>query len=426
MLNHALFLTFIITLFGASASAQSSLKSTLPIEAHASLANASQMNLSPDGNKVAFVQNGKGTLFLVVFDLTTGKKRFITKTDNLSVTLNWFEWVNNDVLLMGISSTVTERSVRYTVSRLRKFDLREDDEPKNVIRIGRNAHNSQFQDNVISMLPDDPEHVLLSIDLDTPNKPGVFKVNVQTGKRKRIERPKKNIDGWIADRQGKVRIMRQVDDTLVTYSLKDFKTNKWQKLFEYEVFSADRVSVLGFDKNPNILYFKAIHNDKDALFKMDVTDPKKTRELVYHDENYDVDGTLVYSEVTNEVVGFSHSGFDDVIKYWDEDLDKLQRSINKAIPDSTNVIMDTDITGKIYILYTAASDHPGAYLLGDRNANSLDYIISKYPLVEGALYNGKNNVKYTARDKTNIEGYITFPADYEKGKAYPAIIYGTR
>lgn len=422
MLKHALFLTLIITLFGASASAQTSLKSTLPIEAHASLANASQMNLSPNGNKVAFVQNGKGTLFLVVFDLTTGKKRFITKTDNLSVTLNWFDWLNNDVLLMGISSTASERGIRYKVSRLLKFDLRTDDEAKNVIRIGRKSHNSQFQDNVISMLSNDPEHVLLSIDLDTPNKPSVYKLNVLTGKRKRLERPKKHIDGWIADRQGKVRIMRQIDDTFVTYSLKDLKTNKWKKLFEYEVFSANKVTLLGFDKNPNILYFKAIHKDKDALFKMDVTDPEQTRELVYHDENYDVDGSLVYSEVTNEVVGFSHSGFDDLIKYWDEDLDKLQRSINKAIPDSTNVIIDTDVTGQVYILYTTSNDHPGAYLLGDRNKSSLEYIISKYPLIEGELYNGKNNVEYIARDKTKIEGYLTFPADYQKGKAYPAII----
>ena len=66
MLKHLLFF-LLISCF--TVQAKQTLKSSLPVEAHASLPNASQMNLSPDGNKIAFVQNAKGTLFLVVFDL---------------------------------------------------------------------------------------------------------------------------------------------------------------------------------------------------------------------------------------------------------------------------------------------------------------------------------------------------------------------
>jgi hypothetical protein len=130
-------------LYAAIVSSQPSLKSSLPIEAHGSLANASKMNLSPDGQKVAFIQNVKGTLVLVIVDLNTGDKRFITKTDNLSVTLNWFDWVNNDVLLMGISSTVSKRGIRYNVSRLRRFDLRTDKETKmsSALVATRTMHN---------------------------------------------------------------------------------------------------------------------------------------------------------------------------------------------------------------------------------------------------------------------------------------------
>ena len=420
MLKHFLFL-LLVSCF--TVQAKQTLKSSLPVEAHASLPNASQMNLSPDGNKIAFVQNGKGTLFLVVFDLKTGEKRYVTKTDNLNATLNWFDWVNNDLLVMGVSSTLVQKGVRYTSSALRRFDLTEKDaEIRNVLRMSRGVHNAQFQDNVISMLPDDPEHILLSIDLDIPNKPSVYKVNVRTGKRNRIERPKKNINSWIADQQGNVRIMRQIDDTTITYSLKDKKSGDWNKLFEYEVFSVDEVTILGFDNDPNILYFKANYQDTSALFKMDLSSEKRERELVYHDKDYDVDGSLVYSEKTQAVVGFSHSQFDDFISYWDEDLANLQKAIGKAIPDSTNIIMDTDKSGDKYILYTAADDHAGAYLYGDRANNTLDYIISRYPQIEGELYNGKNNVKYIARDKTEIEGYITYPADYEQGKSYPAIV----
>ncbi|AOT07897.1 alpha/beta hydrolase family protein [Pseudoalteromonas luteoviolacea] len=395
----------------------------LPVEAYASLPHVSEFNLSPNGSKYAYVINNKGELILAVRDIASGKITAITRTDNLNAKLNWFDWLNNDILLFGISYTKRESLVRYTRTELLSFDLNNISKgAKLVVRPKRGQHNAQFKDHVISMLPDDPEHVLLSIDLKQPNRPGVYKLNVKKRKLKRVVRYKSNINSWVADRQGNVRMSYHRDETRIYYRLLDDKTSKWKTIFDYEVFSKDKVSVLGFDIDPSLLYIKAVHNDKDSIFKVDLKDPKLTRELVFHDPNYDVDGTLVYSPITGAVAGFSHAHVDNSIQYWDSDLQALQRSISQVLPGASNTIIDMDKTGTRYIVYSGSDKDPGSYLLGDTAKNSIQYLAKQYPLIDESSYLGKQLVEYTARDKVKIEGYITLPKGYESGRKYPAIV----
>ena len=64
------------------------------------------------------------------------------------------------------------------------------------------GHVSQFQDSIVSFLPDDPEHVLIELDLDVANLPSVYKINVNTGRKSRITKGKMSVRSWMADRQG--------------------------------------------------------------------------------------------------------------------------------------------------------------------------------------------------------------------------------
>ncbi|ESP90855.1 alpha/beta hydrolase family protein [Pseudoalteromonas luteoviolacea] len=416
-----IFIAIIITTFhfGVLASKQP----ILPIEAHASLPNVSQFNLSPNGSKYAYVVNRGGVLILVIQEATTGKVYPVTKTDNLNAKLNWFDWVNEDILLLGVSYTERQGLIRYTRTELLSYDLTKKKKgTQAVIRPKRGQNNSQFKDNVISMLPDDPDHVLVSIDLKQRNRPGVYKLNVKKRRLKRVMSFKAHVVDWIADQQGNVRISYHQDDTRVFYRLLDSKTNKWKTIFDYEVFSKNKVAVLGFDIDPNTLYIKAIHKDKESIFKVDITDPALSRELVFHDPNYDADGSLVYSPKTGAVAGYSHSNIDNVIHYWDEELRTLQTSISQVLPNATNVITDMDNHGNSYIVYSQSSKDPGSYLLGNRKNNSIYYLAQVYPQINEKTYLGKQQVEYAARDGIKIEAYITLPQGYKSGKNYPAIV----
>ena len=396
-------------------------KDKLPIEAFASLPSYSHLNISPDGKRLAYIQNSKGDLLLSVLDIDANTVKLIVKTDNLKVRINWFDWVNDDLLIIGTRSVFGENN-NYVSTHLLKYDFKKGKGVESVIRARGFENQPQFEDRVLSMLPDDPEHILLLVDLARQNVPNVYKLNVNTGKHKRVQKNIELVSSWGVDRQGRVRTRTKVRDTKVYIEFKSLESGDWNALFEYEAFSTNAVEILGFDSEPNTLFFKAIHKDKKSIFKVDLTDPKLTRELVFHDAKYDVDGRLHYSQKTGKVIGFSHSQIENGIQYWDTEYLQHQAALDQVLTDSLNYIIDTDREENRYIIYSEAKDFPGGYLIGDKKKNSVEYFANRYPLIGSQNYIGKTKVKYLAQDQTEIEAYITFPKNYKKGEKHPAII----
>ncbi|MFY8351363.1 alpha/beta hydrolase family protein [Pseudoalteromonas sp. SSM20] len=416
MLNRLLAILLIFTPFTQA--------NPLPIKSFASLPNVQDVNLSPDGNKIAYLQNFKGTLVLRVLDTSTSKDLPVIKSDNLNIILNWVEWANNDVLLLGVSYTSKQQTLKYTSTRLYKYDLNsKKQKPERLIspKRGRESIDPQFQDNVINFLPEDDDHILVAAAFDTHNCPSVYKVNVNNRKRKRIMRCKEDVKNWITDRQGNVRIGLAIDDTKISYKFFKKDSYKSDELFEYEVFSRDEISVIGFDKNPNIIYITALLDGKKALYKVDISNKERKRELVFADPDYDFDGRLIYSNITGEVIGFTHSNLVNGRVYWDKDRENLQKALNTAFPEDKITVFDFSDDGTKYLAYKRSPKDPGTYYFGDRTANTINIFSESYPEVTEQVIAKKTNVLYTARDGLKIEGYLTLP-NVESQKNLPTII----
>ncbi|TMO67695.1 alpha/beta hydrolase family protein [Pseudoalteromonas aurantia] len=400
--------------------------SQAPIEAYTSLPLVSQVDLSPNGTHLAFVQNYQGTLVLNITNLKTQETLPVLKSDNKEVTLNWYDWANNNTLIVAAGYTQRQRLLKYHSTQLFKFDLNGTKKLENLLPIrNRNVKNAaQFQDNVISMLPNDPKHILVAVDFDTVNRPSVFKVNVDTKRRERILRPRRNISDWIADRQGNVRIGYKLKDTTISYILYDRDKNSLHNkpLYQFDVFSPERVTILGFGQDGDTLYIKANHEGKNALFKTKVSQPQN-RELIFSDPDYDVDGTILYSQITGKVNGFSHSNTERSRIYWDEEYKSLQTALSSALPNAHNVIIDKSQDGDTYVLYSSSNTDSGTYYLGQRKAQSLYLFAPQYPEIQDATYLGKQRHRYKARDGLTIEGYLTLPpGDRSNSVPYPTII----
>lgn len=408
----------------SGACATASQDSPLPIETYGKLPQLSRVNLSPSGESLALIQNNDGNLVLMTIDLATKKRNYILRADNVNVLLNWYAWANDDVLLISAAYPTRTGATKYTSTRLYKFDIKKggDIEPLVKPREHKGEVFSQFQDNVISFLPEDDDHILMAIDFDHVNKPSVYKVNVRTKSRRRAKRSRSHVVDWYADQQGNARISYHRDETNIFYSLYDSEGDFLRKLWSYEVFEKDVVHVLGFDLDPNTLFIRALHQGKYAVFKVNLTDPKLTRELVYSDEKYDVDGHLIYSPKTHAVVGLSHSSKNDNKTYWDKEYIDFKKALNNAIPDARNTIISMSKDMQRYVLYSSSDTRPGDYYLGDRKTKSLSYLGSLYPQINESNYAAKQLVHYTARDGLKIEAYLTKPKSFIDGQKLPAII----
>ncbi len=419
------FFAFVLLLSSSPVFAKSIVSAPLPIKTYGSLPSFSNVKLSPSGNSIAMVKNLNGTLILMVYSLVNGESQAVLKADNIDVILNWYNWGNDDILLISAAYTTMQRTTKYTSTRLYKFDV----ENEKILTLLIKPKDSkvekiaQFQDNIISLMPAEKDVILMALNFEMYSKPSLYRVNIRTKQRSRIKRAKTYIDDWVADQQGRARISSQVDDTKVSYKLFDIDGEIERDLWSYEVFEKEVVHILGFDLDPNVLYIRALHQDRYAVFKVNLQDKALTRELIYADDKYDVDGSLIYSPKTGAVVGLSHDSDDDNKVYWDDEYIAFKKALNKAIPDSNNTIISMSKDLNKYVLYSSSKTRAGDYLLGDRKEKSLDYLASSYPQIDENNYASKKLVHYAARDGTEIEGYLTKPINSEENNKPPAIIF---
>src|SRR5690606_5128030 len=96
-----------------------------------------------------------------------------------------------------------------------------------------------------------------------------------------------------------------------------------------------------------------------ALFKVNLKDPELTRELVLSHPFYDVSGHLVYSKKTKQVVGISNAD-DGGTLFFNEELQNLQDSLNRAMPDSKNYIYSLSDDLQSYLVYSTSDIDSGS------------------------------------------------------------------
>lgn len=382
----------------------------LPIKAFGALPAASQVKLSPDGQMLAYKGNLNGQSFIASVDLSSGEKKYLVTTDNQKFKIGWHRWANNKTILVSSHFAMQGLQVKYGESRLLKVPADGSKAPEPVVRSGVHDVSAQFQSNIVDMLPDDPEHILMALYLNRKERYGVYKVSLgKKRKRELVQYGRAHIHHWMTDQQHRVRLGFGSDDTTGFYRLLDLQTNQWRRIWEYEIFDEPGVSPLGFGLDPNILYVRAQHNDRAAIFKVDVSKPDLPRELVYSDANYDIDGRLIYSDKTRDVIGIFHSEAEGSKIFFDKKYKSFQASLDKAIPDAFNLISSFSQDERRYIVFTSNTKEPGAYYLGDRDTKSLTFVLEQYPLLYQQPLSGKEKITYQARDELSIEGYLTPP-----------------
>ena len=137
-------------------------------------------------------------------------------------------------------------------------------------------------------------HCVLSIG----SYPDVYKINISDSKakRKRTKKWRFGTQWWMTDRQHRLRLGSGEDDNKGFYRLLDLQTNKWRRIWEYESFEEPEVEPLGFAADPNQLYVRADHKGRYAIFKVDLSDPDLSKELVYSDPNYDIEESDLFAQ----------------------------------------------------------------------------------------------------------------------------------
>lgn len=405
-----------------------------PAAVFATLPLIESIQLSPSGRHLAVLRNQDGQTFLDTQTLAGQDVHRVVSTDNREYVITWFRWVNDERLLVSIRFAATRDAIDSIETRLLAVNRDGTEQVPNLFKqtsfpsLFGKKHFPQFQDRLVGTIPGDSKHVLIALDLENPNVPDVYKVDVYTGDRQLVQaNPSSQPDHrvilhWIADRAGRVRAGVGQFQTAVHAIFRQPEASLWRELAAYDLAKETGLVPLAFDADPAWLYVRDQHRGKAAIFKLNVMDLTADRILVVADPKYDLTGELVYAPGRKKVVGVRYSPTDERVLFWDFDAQRLQARIDRAIPGTVNVIHSSSDDGRLHIVKSSGAAHPPRWSIFDERDGRMVPLAKSYPDLETAAMAAPATTYVTARDGKELQVFLTVPKDRDP-RHLPMIVF---
>lgn len=402
----------------------------LPVNAFASLPVLAQVQISPSGEHLAFIQNLGGKTYLVTQRIAGQELHILLEADNNKYFMDRFVWVNSERLLVSTYFPEIRRAVKTIERRLIAVNRDGTDLKGDIIKIRPSLrdipYSPQIQDTILGIIPNDPRYVLIALDLDMRNLPDVYKLDVYSGQVEQIQRNLGGIYQWIADRAGEVRIGYGWDKTVVHIAVKPPASAKWLTLAEYDVARSDGTKVpmwpLGFEADPRFLYVLGAYEGRAAVFKVDLLNPQFPRQLVSADPQYDIEARLIYAPWLGKVVGLSYEADSTKSIYWDEQVQRLQARIDRSLPKRINTIINSSAAGRRHVIASESAVHPPQFYVMDEDTNRISNVANTYPQLPRDQLVELKEIAFKARDGWNLRGYLTVPTGRDP-RNLPTILF---
>ncbi|MEM8547433.1 MAG: prolyl oligopeptidase family serine peptidase [Pseudomonadota bacterium] len=391
------------------ASGPSKAEEPLPADAFGELPRIADAAISPDGRQVALLVNVSGTHVISVLDLerTQQKPRMAALPGNIKPM--WIRWANDEQVMAAIwrneriNGTPITSSFIYTFNAsTMKGDILI--EPRDMIR--------QDNSDVIDWLDDDPDYILMAFSKRDQSQPDVQRVNVVSGRSKRLKKGRSNIQSWYTDRRGEPRVGQGISDRATAeprwnLTIRDADSETWRSHKDYAGLSADE-NIFGFTADPNELIVGRYNGKKTlGLYIYDLSEQAITRTL-YHDERYDAEG-LVYSRGSDEIAGVEVAAEEPETRLF-EGYGSAVEQAEAKLPNYTVDFVDQSADGTRTILKISSPWDPGVMALWKTEDQNFVRLAANRPSLPVNRMGSVSAFKYTARDGVPIPAYATLPS----------------
>lgn len=410
----------------------------VPVEKFVEGSVLSRARLSPDGKHLAFIQEIDGKSWLKILEIGT---KTVARIDpgrslsGMSKEVPSFNWVSDRRI-----SFITTIWDGYYFTGVSAVDC--DGENWKAYTgpdADINNHNPLLATQVIHSFEDSDQSVLM---LDRGSNEGkdrifqdVIKVSTLTGYYTTVVENPGDVVGWVVDRQGVVRLGVTRHGMRFGAIYRESEKDPWRKLPLFAE-KLGRVSPLGFDYDGRRLVVATTSAQKRRAVHFYDPAEGKLGELIAGHDDYDivpergapsVDGvslaTAIGSELAGTVVGVRFMTEGPRVQWFDPSLSALQSAIDKALPQTVNLITSRSRDELRFLILAFSDRDPGKYYLLDLQGEKLNMHllgprIPDFPVEKMAPM---FPVKYPARDGEEIHGYLTMPLGGKK-KGLPLIV----
>lgn len=379
-----------------------------PIAAFARIPAISNVAISPDGRQLLFM-TGLDDVQAVATIPTSFETppKFVFAAKPGEYELDWCGWANNKRLLCGVSATVREGPVFYGVSRL--VGVNSDATEQKVLIQNSESGRAQFQDEILDWTPNEPDTVLMELDIESRGYPAIFEVNINNGRRFLRSRQHYPIRSFSTDGAGNVRFGYGYaeNSAVLEYFARMDNEKKWLPLAKVNAFGGEDAMIpIAIIPGTNRAYASRHHEGREALWEMDLTDQSEPKLVFSHPQ---VDAANPILTPDRKLIGIHYETDRPFVHYTDEATRALVGTLDKALPSTFNYISDYSQDRQVYVIRASSDVVASTYYLLRAGSNKLYRIETAYPELDPKTLGRMTSIVYPARDGTEIPGYLTVP-----------------
>ncbi len=400
--------TFIMfILFDLFTSNQIMAQNQIPLEDFFKNPEKSGYQISPDGKYFSFTAPYENRMNIFVQKI--GKDKATRLTSETDRDISGYYWANKDRILY----------------------LKDDggDENWAVYGVDKNGKNQKcltcfegVRTQIIDDLQDIPDEIIIGLNKRNPQVFDPYRLNINTGDMNMLAENPGNIQGWMTDHEGKLRVAIAIVDGVNTQILyRDTEDEEFVATLTTNF--KESVNPVFFDfENKNVYATSNLGRDKSAVVIFDVKNGKEL-EVLYENDNYDVSGVF-YSRKRKVLTSASFVSWKRERYFFDDETKTLFDNLNDKLGEYELGISGSNDDENMYIIRTYSDRSLGAYYLYDKEKNELTKIHEVSPWIDENKMANVYPIEYGARDGLIIPGYLTLPKGLtmETAKNLPVVV----
>lgn len=418
----------------------------LPVEDFARDASMGRARLSPDGRRVAFVREWNGRPTLHIADL---ESKQLSRLDLGEAVHNQvpkevaaFDWVGPARLIVttaiwdqiyGVIATNWDGTKPTPISGWELPRQRLQSVEAGIATLTADS----FLREIIHVAHDKEQNVLM---LDRHergggmrNRPDIVRVNTTNGRVSPVLKNPGEVAHYGLDYDGVARFGLLSHGELAGVIYRENEQAAWQTILPLSPRKG-QMRPLGFDAAANRLIMADLTPEKRwGLYALDPA-TRAAGEPLLADAQYDIvpprflpaingiplAGPL-FSRSRRSLVGIRYYEEAPRVKWLDPDFAKYQAAVDRALPDTVNVLVNESLDGQRLLWLGFSDQDPGVFFLQDLAKKTFVPVGTVRPWIKPAQMAPMLAVKYPARDGLVIHGYLTVPPGHQP-KGLPLVV----
>ncbi|SNR92023.1 MULTISPECIES: S9 family peptidase [unclassified Azospirillum] len=382
------------------------------VEIFANPASLGVISLSPNGEYVAYLAplNGRQHLAVQKTRPAPGERPSVFAPPDEAEIIQ-IDWVNEERLILSAMATQkVPTSMGIRAVRFQRLIAINRDGSKAKVLLNRGAETGGYYLTSTPILQFiDREHVLALFPTSGQPEPDVVRLDVYTGLYGRVRRAMPNLREYLPDPTGQIRIATTYNDRtgVMTYLRRDSADESYRPMKRADIIRHGIFDVLGFSRDGAQLYVatNTKESDRAGIHTYDL-DKDELGPRLLEDAKYSI-GEVVMKQ--GAVVAFSWTDDLPQRRWLDPVTQDMQEKLDKAVPNSREVIMDVSDDGKVALVASYSPTEPTVYRLFFRDSKRFEYFGDSYPGLPTESVAARRPVTFKARDGQDIPAYLTLP-----------------